>query len=450
MMRFILILPLLLFLSAEEISAQVKKWTLEECIDYALANNIGLQRQRLLTETADINYTQSKMRVLPSFNIGSDARLGFGRSVDPVTNLITFKQNLSNSYSASSEVTLFNGFATLNTISANRFLLKAGIEAEKIARNTLIVDILGQYYQVIYAKGLEDAARMQLDLSEDQLFRISKMVEAGREALSRQYEIESAVSADRLAYTTARNTTHQAVTTFRQMLQIEPGEEFEIFLPDVDSILITDARFNPDSIYTIASEVLPRLKAIDYELKAAHKQVAAAKGNLAPSLTAGGAVFTGYYKVISEDVVEQYSFSEQLSNNNSQAVTLSLNIPVFNNYLNGRAIRLAKIRQNDTGLRLQIEKNNLYTEIENACLNFNRGRDEYLAAGANLEFNKKSFHTIERKFETGLVEVTDYSAAKTALFVAETEALRTKLQLIIRKLTISLYSTGEYENIVIN
>ena len=102
-------------------------------------------------------------------------------------------------------------------------MLKAGLESEKIEENKLVISILGQYYQVIYAKGLEDASKMQLDLSEKQLFRITKMVETGKEALSKQYEIESQVSADRLAYTVAHNTTSQAVTTLKQMLQLEPG-----------------------------------------------------------------------------------------------------------------------------------------------------------------------------------------------------------------------------------
>ncbi len=79
-----------------------------------------------------------------------------------------------------------------------------------------------------------------------------------------------------------------------------------------------------------------------------------------------------------------------------------------------------------------------------------RGKDEYLAAQANLEFNNKSFNAVEKKFESGLVDVTDYSAAKTTLFRAEAEALRTKLQMVIRKLTINFYTTGEYENIIFN
>jgi outer membrane protein TolC len=329
-------------------------------------------------------------------------------------------------------------------------MLKAGLETGKVTRNTLIVNILGAYYQVLYAKGLEDAAKMQLDLSEKQLFRISKMVETGKEALSKQFELESRASEDRLSYTIAKNTSDQAITSLKQLLQLEPGTEFDLLMPDLENTFITDDNFDTDSVYNIASQTLPRLKAINYELMASRRQVAAARGRLAPSLTVGGAIYTGYYKVISEDVPDQDSFSQQLKNNNSQALFLSLDIPIFNNYNTGRNIRLAKIRRNDTELKLELEKNSLYTEIENACLYFNRGKDEYTAATANLEFNNKSFDAVEKKFEAGLVDVTDYSAAKTTLFRAETEVLRTKLQLLIRRLTIQFYSTGEYEKILNN
>lgn len=433
------------------ISAQdIKKWTLQDCINYAVENNIGLKRQILLTESAEADLLKARMNVLPSVNFGSDARVGFGRSIDPVTNLITFEQNLSNSYSLSSSVQLFRGLAELNTISANKFMLKAGLETGKVYRNTLIVDILGAYYQFLYAKGLEDAAKMQLELSEKQLFRITKMVETGKEALSKQFELESRASEDKLSYTIAKNSAGSALTSLKQMLQLEPGTEFEIAMPDLDNTLITDDSFNVDSVYNIAAQTLPRLKAINYELMASRRRVAAARGSIAPRLSAGGAIYTGFYKITSKDAPEQDSFSAQLKNNNSQALYFSLDIPIFNNYTTGRDIRLAKIRRNDTELKLELEKNSLYTEIENACLNYNRGKDEYKAAAANLGYNNKSFDAVEKKFEAGLVDVTDYSAAKTTLFRAETEALRTRLQLLIRRLTIQFYSTGEYEKIINN
>jgi len=447
MKRIILLLTLIIIFCQKWVSAQEKPWTMEECISYAITNNIGLQRQRLVTQTAEANYLKAKMDLLPSLNMGSDAAVGFGRSIDPTTNLITFEQNLSNSYSLNTNIRLFNGFATMNTIAANKFMLKAGLEAEKVTRNTLIVDVLGQYYQVIYAKGLESASAMQLDLSDKQLARIMKMVETGKEALSKQYEIESQVSADRLAYTIAHNNSNQALTTLKQMLQIDPSSYFEILMPDLNYLLLTNDLYNTDSIYSIAAQSLPRLRAIDFELQATKKQIAVARGNLVPSVSVGGAIFTGYYKVISETATDQVSYADQLRNNNSQAVFLSLNIPIFNNYSTGRNIKMAKIRKNDAELRLELEKNNLYTEIENACLDYNRGRDEYSAANSNLEFNMKSFTAVEKKFESGLVDVTDYSAAKTKLFSAETNVLRTKLQLLIRRLTIQFYTTGEYANL---
>jgi outer membrane protein len=449
MKRIYLIISLLTVLCFQEIKAQEKKWTLEDCINFAVTNNIGLQRQRLQTEVAEVNFLKSKMDVLPSLNAGSDASIQYGRSIDPITNGVTFLQNFRNGYQLISNLRLFNGFAALNTISANKFMLKAGIESEKVARNTLIVDIMGQYYQILYCKGLENASKMQLELSEKQLFRIVKMVETGKEALSKQYEIESQASADRLAYTVARNNTSQALTTFRQTLQIEPDMDFDIVLPEMNSILVKDEMFKPDSIYNIATQTLPRLRAIEYELTGTKKQIAAARGNYSPSLTIGGQIFTGYYTLLNDTSVKA-TYSKQMKDNFGQAVYASLNIPIFNNYSTARGVRLAKIRRNDAELRLQQEKNNLYTDVENACLDYNRGKDELKAAGANFDFNKKSFSAVEKKFESGLVDVTDYSAAKTTLFKAETEALRTKLQIIIRRLTIQFYSTGEYANILIN
>jgi outer membrane protein len=445
MKRIYLIISLLLVFCFQEISAQVKKWTLEDCINYAVTNNIGLKRQKLQTDIADVNYFKSKMDILPSLNFESDGSIQYGRSIDPITNGVTFLQNLRNGYQLYSNIRLFNGFAGLNTISANKFMVKAGLESEKIARNTLIIGIMGQYYQVLYSKGLEDASKMQLELSEKQLFRITKMVETGKEALSKKFEIESQVSADKLAYTIAQNTASQAITTLKQMLQLEPGSEFDILLPDLNNLLITDNSFNTDSIYKLASQTLPRLKEIEYELTASKRQIAAARGALAPSLSLGGSVFTGYYTLLN-DTSSHSSFTNQMHNNFGQAVQLTLNIPFFNNYSTAKNIKLAKIRRNDAELRLEQEKNNLYTDVENACLNYNRGKDEFYAAKSNFDFNTKSFSAVEKKFESGLVDVTEYSVAKTSLFKAETDALRTKLQLLIRKLTIQFYSTGEYEN----
>ena len=447
MKRIYLIITLLISLCIPEVSAQEKKWTLEECIKYALANNIGLQRQKLITETAEVNLLKSKMDILPNLGVGTDASIQYGRSIDPITNGVTFLQNFTNFYGVTSEIRLFNGFTNLNTIAANRFMLKAGLESEKVEENRLVISIMGQYYQVIYAKGLEDASKMQLDLSEEQLFRITKMVETGKEALSKQYEIASQASTDRLAYTVAQNTTSQAITTLKQLLQIEPGVPFDILLPDLKDVLITDKYFSTDSVYNLASQVLPRLKEIEFELAASKKQIAAARGAIAPSLSAGGQVFTGYYTLLNDDS-ETDSFSKQMNDNFGQSVFATLRIPIFNNYITGRNIKIAKIRKNDTELRLEQEKNDLYTEIETACLNFSRGRDEFLASNSNYEFNITSFNAVEKKFESGLVDVTDYSVAKTKLFRAETEALRTKLQLVIRKLAIQFYSTGEYENLI--
>jgi outer membrane protein len=448
MKRILLILTLIIILYFEDITAQEKKWTLEDCIRYAVENNIGIQRQKLITESKQTDLLVSRMNLLPDLNAGSQLQIANGRSIDQ-SNAIAFNKNLTNTVGVFSNIVLFNGFSEINTIAANKFMYRAGLESEKIVRNSLIGDILGQYYQVLYARGLEDASKMQLDLSEKQLFRITKMVETGREAVSKQYEIESQVSNDKLSYTIAHNSASQSITNLKQMLQLEPGTSFDILVPDMNNILITDNSYSTDSVYNLAAQNLPRLKEIEYELKASKKQIAAARGNLAPKLSAGGQIGSYYYNVLnSPEGTTQNSYQRQLNGNLAKQATLTLNIPIFNNLSTFRTIKMAKIKKNDNELRLELEKNNLYTDIENACLNYNRGKDEFSAATANYHYNTKSFEGVEKKFESGLVDVTGYSLAKTTLFKAETEALRTKLQLLIRKLTIQFYSSGEYENLL--
>jgi outer membrane protein len=450
MKKTISILTMFLTLYFQEITAQEKKWTLEECINYAVTNNIGLQRQKLQTQSKEADLLTAKMNLLPNLNAQSNLTVANGRSIDQ-TNAIAFNKNLTNNLSVYSNIVLFNGLTEINTIAANKFMLKAGLESEKIIRNTLISDILGQYYQILYDRGLESASKMQLDLSEKQLFRIKKLVETGKEALAKQYELESQFSADRLSYTIAHNTSSQAITALKQMLQLEPGSEFDVMIPDLNNTLIADNTFSTDSVYKLAAQNLPRLREVEFELNASKKQIAAARGNLAPRLTAGGGVGSYYYNVLNAgEGITQNSYSRQLNGNLSKQVTFTLTVPLFNNLSTYRNIKMAKLRRNDNELRLEQEKNNLYIDIENACLNYNRGKDEFAAAVSNLEFNKKSFDSVEKKFEAGLVEVTEYSLAKTTLFKADAEALRTKLQLLIRKLSIQFYSTGEYNNMTIN
>lgn len=336
MKNILWIIALFMIPITREASAQSKQWTLADCINYAVTNNIGLQRQTLVRESAEATYLKSKMDLLPSLNFGSNGNLGFGRSINPVDNSIIFQQTLSNDYGLYSNLQIFNGLAGLNSLAANKFMVKAGIESEKIVRNTLVIDILGQYYLVLYDRGLENASKMQLSLSENQLFRITKMVETGKEALSKQYELESRVSADNLDYTIAQNRTNQAITTLKQMLQLEPGSQFDLLVPELANMIIPDGTYRTDSIYAMASEVLPRLKEIEFELKASKKQLAAARGLLSPSISGGGSAYTGYYEVMNQAGFVQPDFKTQLKSNMSQSIFLSLRIPIFNNYSNGK------------------------------------------------------------------------------------------------------------------
>ena len=128
MKRIYLIISLLIVLCFEEISAQVKKWTLEDCINYAVTNNIGLQRQKLITQSKQADLLTSRMNLLPNLNAQSNLQVANGRSIDQ-SNSIAFNKNLTNTLGVGSNIVLFNGFTEVNTIAANKFMFKAGLES---------------------------------------------------------------------------------------------------------------------------------------------------------------------------------------------------------------------------------------------------------------------------------------------------------------------------------
>ena len=167
-----------------------KVWTLKECIDYALANNLDVQRSQFNVENADINNTQAKMQLLPSLNASASNGYNWGRSINPVTNQFTTQQIRSLSPSINSSVTLFNGLRLQNSVKQNNRDLLASEEDLAKAKNDVSLTVTNLYINVIFNKELLQIAKYQLSSSQQQLDRTKKQVEAG--ALPKSNELNLA------------------------------------------------------------------------------------------------------------------------------------------------------------------------------------------------------------------------------------------------------------------
>ncbi len=445
MLRYVLITISVLFLTAiggKSLSAQ-DKWTLEECIAYAEENNIALKRSMVITDKRKSDLLTRRMELLPDLSLQSQGSMNFGRSVDPETNTITFNKNITNYYYLGTGITLFNGFAQLNRISAARYLHLSGEQAEEQQKNLLALDIVSAYYMALMAKGTVRSAEEQVEVSRQQLHKTEILVETGAESMTTLLEIQSQLSYDKLLLTQARTNAGITIEDLRLLLQLEPGVPFDIE-ENTDIIIVNnDDRSDTDSVYSKSINVLPRIKTLELQTNARKKQLTAAKGLSMPELDMFAGWRTGYYDAMvpGEDPIP---FAEQLRNNTNQYVGVSLNIPIFNNWYNRNNIKQAKLNLIDSELELHQEKNDLYNEISQACFELISVKDEYLSAVDNLEYNKLSFEAVNKKFETGLASATEFAEAKKALFVAEVNLLSSKLQYKVKEMTVNFYTTGKW------
>ncbi len=437
----ILFFQTLIFTSA--LSAQ-DFWTLEECLAYAEENNIALKRSIITTDKRQSDLRTRKYELLPDLRLQSQGSMNFGRSVDPETNTITFNKNITNYYYLGTGVTLFNGFAQLNRISAARYLHLSGKQAEEQEKNLLALDIVNAYYSALMAKGTVKSATEQVEVSRQQLHKTEVLVETGAESRTTLLEIQSQLSNDKLLLSQAKTNAGIALENLRLLLQLEPVVPFDIDENNGHLLVRTDDSVDADSVYSNSKEILPRIKSLELQTEARKKELAAAKSLSTPEVEIFAGLRTGYYDAMvpGEDPIP---FAEQLRNNTNQYVGVSLNIPIFNNWYNQNIVKKAKLDLKDSELELRQERNALYNEVSKACFELISVKDEYLSAVDNLEYNELSFEAVDKKFETGLASATEFAEAKKALFAAEIYLLGSKLQYKLKEMTVNFYMTGKWE-----
>lgn len=414
-------------------------WSLEKCINYALANNIDLIISNNNTEKQKITVLESKARLLPTLNLGSRVDYSFGRNID-FFNVITYEQTMVNNYGVSTSVDLFRGFTKLNTISFNRYLLSANKEEANYIKNKLVFDVLTAYSTVLYSTGLREVAQSQIELSESQYKRMQKMVDIGRESPITVQELKSQWATDKFSLTLAENNFNKTLLQLKQLLKLDATQSFEIEDLGLNST-ISATQQNIDSLFNKAVNVLPEIKQQEFLFKASVKELAIAKGGLSPRIYMSAGLYTNYFDGDSK------VFSEQIDNNQSQAVGMGITIPIFNNASTYSNIKRKRIMVKDRELLLQKQKDILYSEIWNAVDELQSANNEYQSAVELYGFSELALENATKKMEKGLASPTDYEVAKQRFTLAKASLLKAKLVYFMRKQMLKFYQSGNWNHI---
>ncbi|MCK4923273.1 MAG: TolC family protein [Bacteroidales bacterium] len=429
----------IIFFTSFSAKAQ-EKWNLAKCIDYAIENNIELNQSNNNTDLQRVNLNESKVKLLPTLNLGSGMNMSFGRNIDGNTNAITFDQTLSNNYWINSSIDIFQGLVNYHSIKLNKFLLLATKEEDSYLKNKLALDVITSYYTVLYSKGIEEVALNQLALSEVQHIRMQKLVDIGREPQVTVLELKSQWASDKLILTQATNNYNKTLLELKQLLRLDLSQDFSIDTISISSILIAPIQ-NIDSLFNIAVNILPEIKQQEYLIKASEKDLAVTKGRISPRIYMSLAYNTGYFDG------DPLGYSDQISNNQNQGINMGINIPIFNNAATYSNIQRKNIALKNRELDLQKQKNVLYSEIWNAVEEMQSAEDEYHSAMELYSFSELTLESASKKLEAGLASPTDYELAKQRFISAKASLLKTKLIYMMRKQMLKFYQSGNWNHL---
>ena len=387
---------ILLMLTSSVLFAQ-QKWRLEECIDYALQNNLDIESRRISSEVNKEMLAQSKRNRLPYIDAGTNYNINFGKSVDPNTNDVTYNSFASNSYSLSGSVPIFEGFIRKNQIGYNRFVYLAGLAKEETQKIEIAFAVMNAFHNSLYYKGLLEIVKEQKELSELNLKKVTKETEVGISAKTDILEIEARLADEELLVIRTTNNLDASLLELKRAMNYPVDQELK--LQDLNDInYFSSAVFeNADSVYSMAVKHLPDVEAKQQELNAVQKNLAISRGQLSPSVALFGGYYTGYYETRTDESGNPISFRDQFSNNASQSVGVRLSIPVFTRWRNRSEIKLSKLDLEAKKVELQNYKNQLYYEIESYCQDLSATSAEYLQAKKQTESNELAFEVTEKK-----------------------------------------------------
>ncbi len=444
---FKIVMLLLLFLGINA-QAQNKKWSLKECVDYALENNISIKQTELDGETTAISKKAALGSFLPSINANASHSWNIGLNQNITTGLLENQTTQFTSAGLNSNITIYNGLQNQNKLrKANLSIIAAQYQLSKM-KDDISLNVANAYLQILFNKENLKVQNEQLAYDEKQQKRSEEMVASGVVARGDLLDVKATVASDKQKVIAADNNLFISKLSLAQMLQLEDFQTFDIADVEYEAKPSKTMLQKPEDIVEKAKQDRVELKIAKANLEIAEKDVKIAKGAFQPSLT-------GFYsfssrvsytnRIIGVDgtgtpiLTGPLPFFDQFSNNKGHNFGVQLNVPILNgfsakNNLERSKIALERSKTTEKQAVLDLERN-VYTAITNAKVALNA----YEAATAAFEARKEAFNYAKEKYAVGMMNSFDFNQSQTLYVNSQSEVLRTKYDYIFKVKIVEFY-----------
>lgn len=414
-----------------------KVWTLKECVDYALENNISVKQSELDKNSSLEDVKVAKWNFAPNLNASASQNFNFGSSIGVSGSRIPADFR-SNNFGVNSTVNLFDGFANIQGLKQS----KIGVQIQEATiakmKNDISLNVVNAYLQILFAQEQLKVAQSQLSISEGQVERIKELVDAGVLPLGDLLNIKSTMANDKQSLVVAENSVLISSLSLCQLLQLETSK---ISVADVGVDISNQTILSNDvsAIYNRANETFPEIKMAELNILSAQKGIQISKANFYPSLSASFGLNTAYQHRQSTTDISPFLFSDQIDDNLGQSVSLQLSIPIFNRYQFRSAVNKSKINYQKIEYNLKSERLRLQQTIQNAYTDALASSKSYDAATTSVDAQTKAFDYSQERFKAGAINSFDFNQTKNNLVNAQSQLIQSKYDFMFKLKVLEFY-----------
>ena len=431
-------------LGTVQMSAQ-KQWTLQDCIDYAMENNITLKKSQLKKQSATEDLKGAKAALLPTVSASTNQSLGYQAWKDTgmayvtngTVNTKVDKTSYNGSYSLSGQWTVWNGGRNTNTIKLDRL---AEQEAELSSRETAnsIQERIAQIFsQILYLDESVKVNEQMLETSKKNEERGQEMLNVGKMSKADLAQLSAQRANDEYSIVEAKTQLMNYKLQMKQLLEITDETEFDVAVPEIGDEMILAAIPALQTVYEEALLSRPEIERSQLAVKGSEVSVSIAKAGWMPNVSVTGGVTT------STNSLSGTGWGSQFKSNVNTQLGLGVSMPIYDGRSTKTAVNKAKIQQLQARLDLQDLQKTLYSDIQGYWINAVNNQEKYKAAKSSVESAQQSYDLLSEQFRLGLKNIVELLAGKDNLLNAQQNQLQSKYLTLYNQQMLAFYQGGE-------
>lgn len=408
-----------------------EEWTYDDCVKWAIANNIDIRSTMLSVLEADQNIGMAKDAYLPY--IGFSTNQSFSNYPAPVNGAT--KNAYNSNYNINASWTIWEGNARKYRVEANKLAkLQQQLYGDDVVKN-LQLGILQAYLNILYSAEAVDIAQKSLEVSAAQAARTKRLMETGRTSKVDYAQIESQKAQDEYNLVQARSSYESSKVNMKNLLNLGLDYDLKILEVNFSDSLINSPLPTKTQVFEIALNWLPQFKSNELSKSIYDYNIKIAKSTYLPSISLNGGLGTGY------NSSSGASWGSQMKNFFNENIGLSLSVPIYDGNATRRAVNIAKLQALEYDLTKTQLRNELSQTIENLFIESDNSRAKYISGLSQLEATTLTAELVDRQFELGLVNPLELLTAHNNLLNARLELLQSKYMAILSSKTIDYYAT---------